>query len=252
MLSEQEEKEKLEAEAKAKTEAKAAEKAKWDEQQQKADQEAANARKAREQVAAVSSELETTKVENETLREQLAAAEVKAAEAGITDVELDEARYEGTDLPLVKAIKSLKEEIKAKDKRFDALEKKAADYEKRDREEQAMAARNSVYEELLTDLDAEYGADCRNEAVKAFNQLIADGKLPKGNPAKSTREMEKCYKAVKAAKAKAEADKTNKDKSLSLDSGSGGGEGPNLSGTTIKKGQSLDEAVEQVAAASKT
>ncbi|GEM_PF-3696294 len=59
-------------------------------------------------------------------------------------------------------------------------------------------ARNAQYEDLLTDLDTEYGADCRNAAVQKFNELASDGKVPKGNPAKATRIMERCYKEAKA------------------------------------------------------
>lgn len=239
MLSEQEEKEKLEAEAKAKTEAEAAEKAKWDEQQQKADQEAANAKKAREQVETVTSELETSKAEVETLKEQLEAAEAKAAQAGIKDVDLNEEDYQGTDLTIVKAIKSINEKLAAKDKQLDTLEKKATGYERQAREDEAVVERNSIYEELLSGLDEEYGADCRNEALKRFSELTAAGEVPTRNTAKATRIMERCYKEAKAAKAEA------KDKSsLSLDSGSGGGNAPNLAGVEIKKG-SLDDVAEQ-------
>lgn len=212
--------------------------------EQMLEQERANTARANETARQAQSDLETTKSQNETLKEQLAAAEAKAAEAGIKDVELDESSFEGTDLALVKSIKSLGEQVKAKDARIAALEKKATGYEDQDRQDRATQARNTAYEELLTDLDGEYGADCRNEAVKAFNQLIADGKVPKGSPAKATRAMEKCYKEAKAAKAK---DKTDKEKSspLPLDSGSGGGSAPNLSGVEIKEG-SLDEVAEQV------
>lgn len=249
MLSEQEEKEKLEAEEKAKTEAEAAEKAKWDEQQQRADQEAANATKARAELSETKTVLEAAQAETESLKEQLEKAEAKAAQAGIQDVELDESAYEGTDLNLVRAIKSLNQKVDAKDKEISNLNKKADGYERRDRDNQAQSVRSSAYEELLTGLDGEYGADCRNEAVKKFNEKIASGDVPKGNVIKATRAMEKCYKEVKAAKAK---DLKDKEKSsLTLDSGSGGGSSPSLSGEQIPDGLSLDDAVEHLAAASK-
>jgi len=215
--------------------------------EQMLEQERANVAKAKETARQVQTDLESVKSENDTLKEKLQAAEAKAADAGIDDVKLDESEYTGTDLALVRAIESLKTQIKAKDKRIAVIEKKAEGYEEQSRKEKAIASRNSAYEEILSDLDGEYGADCRNAAVKKFDELIADGKVPKGNTAKATRILEKCYKEVKTAKSK--DTKTDKS-SFSLDSGSGGGTSPNLSGVEIKEG-SLDEVAAQYAAATK-
>lgn len=211
--------------------------------EQQLEQEQANTRRANEAAKDAQSDLESAKSENETLKEQLATAEAKAAEAGIKDVELNEGDYEGTDLALVRSINALNEKIGAKDKRIGNLEKKVTDYEGLLRKDEAVAARNSAYEELLTDLDTEYGADIRNEAVKKFNELVVEGKVLKGSPAKAMRIMERCYKEAKASKDKDKAAK-NKSSSLSLDSGSGGGTATNLSGTEIKAG-SLDDVAEQ-------
>ena len=211
--------------------------------EQMLEQERANVARAKETASRAQSELESAQSENESLKEKLAAAEAKAADAGITDVELDESEYTGSDLALVKAIKNLNKKIEVKDKRIAGLEKKSEQYEAQGRQSKAAAARNAAYEELLTDLDSEYGADCRNEAVKKFNELITKGDVPKGNTAKATRVMEKCYKEVKTAKSK-----TTKP-SLPLDSGSGGGIAPNLSGAEIPDGLSLDDAVKHLAGA---
>ena len=213
--------------------------------EQQLEQERANVKRANETASQAQSELEAAQSENAALQEKLEAAQAKAAEAGIKDVELDESEYTGTDLALVQSIKNLNEKIDAKDKRIAASEKKIADYEAQGRKDQAKAARDSAYEELLGDLDDEYGADCRNDAVKKFNELIAEGKVPKGSTAKATRVMEKCYKDVKAAKSK----DTKEKSSLPLDSGSGGGSAPNLSGAEIPDGLSLDDAVAHLAKA---
>ena len=152
-------------------------------------------------------------------------------------------------MAIVRAVKANKEQLAAKDAEIAGLKKKASDYEAQVRKEKATQATNSAYEELLSDLDEEHGADNRNEAVAKFNELVAAGKVPKQNNIKATRIMERCYKEVKAAK---EKETKAKDKSeLSLDSGSGGGTPPSLSGVEIKDGQSLDDAVKQIAAASK-
>lgn len=249
MLSDKEEKEKLESEEKVKIEAEAVEskdKAEFDKVQQRADQEAANAKKARDQLSESQETIEAARTENESLKEKLAEATSKAADAGIENVELDVSKYEGTDIAIVQSIKSLKDDIKAKDQRIAGLEKKAVAGEEQSRIDKSIQARNTAYEEILSDLDSEYGADCRNEAVKKFQELIDEGKIPKGNTAKATRELEKCYKAAQKAKSTDSKDKT----SLSLDSGSGGGNAPNLAGSEIKEG-SLDEVHAQYAAAAK-
>jgi chromosome segregation ATPase len=225
----------------------------FDKEKQQADQAAANAAKAtkvyareRDRADQAESELATARSEAESLKEQLAAAEAKADEAGIADVELDESNYEGTDLALVKSIKALNEKLDTKDKRIAQLEKKATSYEEQDRKDKALQVRKSRYEELLTDLDGEYGPDCRNEAVKKFNELTAKGEVPKGNTAKATRIMERCYKEVKAAADSKSKDSAKDKSSLTLDSGSGGGSTPNLTSVEIKEG-SLDEVDAQVA-----
>jgi DNA repair exonuclease SbcCD ATPase subunit len=216
--------------------------------EQQLEQEKANTARANETARQTQESLETAQAETESLKEQLDKAEAKAAQAGIQDVELDESAYEGTDLNLVRAIKTLEKKIDAKDQKIEGLEKKADGYEKRNRENQAQSVRNSKYEELLTGLDGDYGADCRNDAVKKFNEMIDKGDVPKGNLIKATRAMEKCYKEVNAAKAK--GSKENKS-SLTLDSGSGGGSPPSLSGAQIPDGLSLEDAVKHLAAASK-
>jgi chromosome segregation ATPase len=216
-----------------------------DKVRQRADQEAANARKAREELHSTRSALESAKAETTTLQRQLKEAEAKAVQAGIKDVELNDEDYDGPALKLVQAVRALNEKIAAKDTRISGLENKVSGYETQLQNEAAAKVRNDTYEELLTDLDTEYGADCRNEAVVQFNQLAAEGKVPKGNPAKATRIMEQCYKAVKAEKSK-----PDKKKSVPLDS-KGGGTATTLSGKTLKKG-SLDDVVKQLATAAKT
>lgn len=216
--------------------------------EQQLEQEQSNTRRANETAKQAQDDLETAQAETVKLQEQLEAAQAKAAEAGITDAELNEDDYTGTDLALVRSIKAVKKQLDAKDQRITGLEKKATDFEKQVQIDSATAASAAAYEELLTDLDAEYGADCRNEAVKAFNALAADGKVEKGKPAKTTRLLEKCYKDAKAAKAKAKP--TNRS-GTDLNTGSGGGSAPNLAGVEINDG-SLDDVAAQYATAAKT
>ena len=216
--------------------------------EQQLEQERGNTRRANGATQQAQADLEAAQSETATLQEKLEAAQSKAAEAGIDNVELNEQDYTTTDIPLVRAINAIKKQLDAKDKRIACLEKKATGYEKQAHIDSATAASNSAYDELLTDLDAEYGADCRNEAVKAFNALRADGKVEKGRPAKATRALEQCYRDAKAAKAK---NKSTSKSDLNLDTGSGGGSPANLAGVEIKDG-SLDDVANQYAAAGAT
>lgn len=71
-------------------------------------------------------------------------------------------------------------------------------YSSEQRSPEQKKAINTAYEELMADLDSEYGAQYRDEAIKLFSQLAAAGRIPKGKPAIATRIMERCYKEAKA------------------------------------------------------
>ena len=220
--------------------AKAAGTAEFDKVRQQAQQHEANATKARNEATAVTTQLNETKGEVEALKSQLAAANAKAESAGI-DVELNEDDYSDTDVALVRSIKALNAKIDLKDAVISGLQKDASDFKESKLQEQATAAQETQYQELLNDMDVDYGPEYRNAAVTAFEKLNAEGKVT-GGPAKATRILEKCYKnAVKAVKDKeAETAKGN----VRLDSGSGGGTSTLLSGVELKSG-SLEDVTAQ-------
>jgi hypothetical protein len=196
----------------------------FDKEAQQKEQNAANERKYQAaQAEAQEARDQATQLAQEKadLEQKLAEAQIKAEEQGIEIVKLDEEEYKDTDIPLVKAIKSLNAQVAVANKKVQNLEKTKDELLQERQKDAETAARNKVYDGLLDDLDGEYGAQHRNAAVAEFDQMIKDGKVPKGDPAKSTRLMEKCYKnAVKAAK-KANPD----DDSLNLDSTGGNAPG---------------------------
>lgn len=214
--------------------------------EQQLEQEQGNTRRANETAKAAQVEAETAKSEAEDLRTKLEAAEAKAVEAGIVDITLDEKDYSDTDVALVRSINALNEKLKVKDARIDGLEKKADGYEAQGKADQIKAASAAAYEELLSSLDEEYGTDCRNAAVKEFNELAAQGKVHSGKAAMTTRVLESCYKRAKAAIDK--DPKKEKGSELNLNIGGGGGNAPNLGSSTIKEG-SLDDVAKQYEAA---
>lgn len=213
--------------------------------EQKVEQEQGNTRRANEAARTAQAATETAQAQVEELQTKLEAAEAKAAEAGIENVELNLDDYTDTDRALVRGINALKEQMTAKDKRLDDLEKKAEGYESSRQATEAKAASNEAYNDLLSDLDTDYGADCRNTAIAEFNNLADEGKVFKGQPAKTTRVLEGCYK-----RAKTELAKKKKESGPDLDTGGGGGNAPNLSGVQIKEG-SLAEVVAEYAALDK-
>lgn len=209
--------------------------------EQQLEQEQGNTRRANEATKTAQNATDVAQGQVEELQTKLEAAEAKAAEAGIENVELKLDDYTDTDRPLVRSILALQDQVKAEKVARTALEKKADGYEQDEQAKTAKATSASQYEELLTDLDKEYGVDCRNEAVKAFDKLVADGQLTKNRPEKATRLLEKCYKDAKAAqKGKTKKSVTN------LDIGDGGGSAVNLATSEIKEGISLAEYQKQL------
>ena len=214
--------------------------------EQQLEQERANTRRANEATNQAQATVRAVQAERDDLAQKLADAEAKAAEAGIEDVKLDPDEYEGGDLKLVRAIEAVKKQIEAKDTRIAGLEKKAQTFEQQANANAARTESKSQYEELLTEMDADYGPDCRNEAIKKFTEMRTSGKVNVNRPSLATRALEKCYKEVKAAKDKAEPGR--KKPKVDLDMDSGGGSGVNLGKVEIKEG-SLDEVAKQYAAA---
>jgi len=205
----------------------------FDKARQRADQEAANAAKARQQAAQASQQLVEMQAKSDAMQKELDDLKAKAGDQGI---DLNEEDFEDSDKTLVKAIKALESKLEAGNARFAKLEKVKDDLLAERQIEQANRQRNKVYDDLLTDLDSEYGPQHRNTAVKQFDKLVADGKV-QNNAAMSTRALEKCYKDARKA---AEKDlKDNPQRGLSLDPGVGGGS-PNLNKAKLKPGSLAD------------
>ena len=221
-----------------------AENAEFDKMKQQSDQHQANATRSREQAQAANSSLETANAEKESLKQQLAEAESKLTrkDIGVKKINVEES----ADPEMAQAVNDLKEALASSNDEIKDLKKAKSKFEEDDanarQQNQANDARNAAYNELLSDLDADYGADNRNDAVAKFQVLAQAGDVPANSPAKAARLMEKCYRDAKADK-----DKKKKDDPLRTDNGSGGGSDV-LKGHKLKKG-SLDEVFDQVTTA---
>jgi hypothetical protein len=213
----------------------------YDKVRQAADQEKANATKAREATVAANSQLTEANSQNEALKTQLAEAQAKA-DAGGVDIELKESDYSETDIALVRSIKKIQKQLEAKDVEIGNLNKKASDFESNKATETAKATQEAQYQELLDDMDVDYGPEHRNAAVAMFQKKLDAGEV-KGGAAKATRILERCYKdAVKAEKAK--ETEANKGK-VRLDSGQGGGSPVTYGDGVELKAGSLEDVTAQ-------
>jgi hypothetical protein len=231
---------------KAIEESEKAEQAKFDKVRQQADQEKANATRSREQAQAAQAQADSAKTENVSLKEQLAEAESKLTRKDLSE-KVKEIDVEGSSDPeMAQTVNDLREALAASNDAIKDLEKAKNQFEDNETKgKQSRAAENAktaAYNKLLSNLDEDYGADNRNGALKRFQGMIAEGKVPKGDIAGATRAMEKCYRAE-------ETSKTEKKKTVRSDSGSGGGDNVAFSGHKIKPG-SLDDVCKQLKAAS--
>jgi chromosome segregation ATPase len=229
---------------KAIEEAERAETEKFDKVRQQADQEKANAARSREQAQASEAKFESANSENESLKQQLADAESKLADKDLNIEEIDV--EQSSDPAMAQVVNDLRSALAKSNDAINKLGKAKDKFESDDRDarkkNQADNAKTAAYNELLKDLDEDYGSDVRNAAVKEFQELAKTGKVPSGSPARAARVMEKCYKnAVKA--------KGGKKTTIASDNGSGGGF-TGLEGHEIKAG-SLDEVYDQMNSALK-
>jgi len=216
----------------------------FDKARQRADQEAANAAKARQQAAEASQQLVAEQAKSNAMQTELDALKAKAEDQGI---DLNEEDFQDSDKTLVKAINALEAKFEASKGEIADLKKAKNDLLAERQANEAARQRNKVYDDLLTDLDSEYGPQFRNVAVKQFDKIVAEGKV-QNNAAMSTRALEKCYKDAKKA---AEKDlKENPQRGLSLDPGAGGGS-PNLNNRAKLKPGSLADVSAQLRNASK-
>lgn len=222
---------------------------KFDKERQRADQEAANAKKSRDEAAQAKAENATVRTELSTLeteRQRLEGelVEARAKLSGNQMPAIDVAEMDGNEKVLAQSIQVLQKQISdnaeaAKQER-DAHQAKITQYETAEAQKVQQARSDASYNELLSSLDSDYGAECRNEAVAAYQEKWANGDVPKDNAAAATRILEKCYAAA-TKKQKSTGDK----KGFSSDTGSGGGRpGAGISTLNTKQGdRSLTEVV---------
>jgi Rad3-related DNA helicase len=223
-------------------------KTEYTKEQQMIDQEKANAKRAREEAAALRQQLADQQAQSTELRKQFndLSAQVNAGKS-VADAlpEIDPENASVADL--AGAIKKASQIIADQAKELATLkntartyaEESAADKAARRAKEQADAVLNEVCDEL----EKEFGAGYRNEAITLMKQKNEELGTP-SNPAKAALRLRDCYREIKTQKDK------NKGSKVNTDTG-GGGYRPDMGQKPLKKG-SLDDVAAQVAARPKS
>ncbi len=198
-------------------------KAGWDKERQRVDQLQANVRKLADEKQGLAEQLSTMSKQSSGLADKITALESKLAEKQEIkeQVDLDPDLY---DPKLIKTINLLKSELASaksamteSNKKIDELSQAKEQIEAERLLEREQKRRDEIQEKILSDLDADFGAKFRNEAMKmAQKEVDETGKPPVGEFA-VYHLLKKYYKEA-ASKAPKKTDTTK----VRVDTGSGG------------------------------
>jgi len=208
------------------------EKKAWDKTRQEVDQYKASVEKMSEEKAELQGQVETLQdtieAERAATAEKLASieekleAKAKAEDTKVDDIDSLDPDY--VDAKVINALKSLKaqgDQLRAqladKDKDLAALKQAKEAYEAEKAQSAEEQRKAALKESMLSDLDAEFGAKFRNDAVKLANDKVKkDGKAPEGDY-HIFQFIRKCYKEI-AEKAPKD---TPKEPKVPVDTGAG-------------------------------
>lgn len=208
----------------------------FDKAKQRADQEAANARKAREAAEAERGRAAAAEAEAARLRQQISDLQKQAsAEKTVTDalpdVDVENASIED----LTKYVKAATKVIAEQGKKLASVETRvdrSAEETAQERQAKVMKDRaNAALNEVCDDLDREFGAEHRNAAIELMEKRNAEEGLP-GASYKAVLRLRDCYKAVASEAKKSEPKKSAR---RPVDTG-GGGVRPAFGGKQVRKG----------------
>lgn len=195
-----------------------ADKAVWDKNRQELDNERANARRARAELASVTEAYEAGQARLDQLEQELVGLKSAQKEE---QSKLDDMDPELVDAGVAKNIKTLENLIRDKDRQLKEITNKISIYEQQQaqaeakrRNEEAKEAVLSTVEDLLEDAGYKGAAKYRNEANKLADTWVDEGKV---SPVKTYTEgcklLRKCYLHLINSK--------KESKSVSVDTGKG-------------------------------
>jgi hypothetical protein len=167
----------------------------WDAERQRADQAEANFRKLQREKAEIESKAQQTEA-------KIAEYEAKLAEvAKANDINLDGMEDEFVDPAAYRVVKSLQQKLSS-------LETLANDYKKQEQERQAKEkerqleqSREQAKNEILTDIESEYGVQYRNDALKMADSICEKRGYPPQDRYEAATILRKCYRDLSTKKA---------------------------------------------------
>lgn len=160
----------------------------WDKERQRADQAEANFRKAQAERQSIEAKLSAESEKAKSLEEKLSTY-VKANEINLDDID-----SEYTDPKLVNVLKAMQSQIAEANARAAKLEEVKERYEQVEREKDLTNARENAKNEIIADIEAEYPAKHRNEAVKLADKICADRGYSPKDRYEASKLLRQCYK----------------------------------------------------------
>lgn len=209
----------------------------FDKERQRADQAEANVRKLAQDKVQLTGQLATLQSTVQQQQNQLAElSSKKQTFDSIPEINIESASLED----VVKAVSAAKQIIATQAQEITKLSKKAEAYERNEIGKTETEQRNKILDEVCGELEQEFGAGLRNEAIK-FMQQMNEEQGPPENSAKATLRLRNCFKKAKDAR---DADKKKPaDKKTNVPPGEGGGRS-SFGSSKFKKG-SLKEVLAQ-------
>jgi len=214
----------------------------FDKERQRADQAQANLEKSQAERDALRIDLAKATAEREAQKAKLAELTAvtnaaRNAEAALPEINPESATVDDMAAALNATRRLIAEQSKQLAELKVANETQAERVNREARERDQATADDQIFNEVCLDLEDEFGAGLRNQAIELMKKENATKGAP-ANPAKAVLRLRSCFK-----QAKLDSEKPKTKDTVRIDGG-GGGKGPSFGSPEIKEG-SLDEVAKQ-------
>jgi vacuolar-type H+-ATPase subunit I/STV1 len=166
----------------------------WDSERQRADQAEANFRKLQREQSEKEAKLDAAIKQSEALQAKL--DEIAKA----NDIDLDSMDTALVDASVLKVLKATKDRVDAANRRVSELEKVAKGYEEQKVKDQIATQQEQAKQEILADIEAEFPAKFRNEAIKMADKICADRGYSPSDRYEASKLLRSCYKRLSETK----------------------------------------------------
>ena len=179
----------------------------WDIERQRADQAEANYRKLQREKADIEQKAQEAE-------KRIAEMESKINEfAKANDVNLDELESEFIDPTVYKVIKNLQSKLSNLENIAETYRKTETDRQAKEREQQLEVAKEKAKNEIIGDIESEFGSQFRNEALKRADEICNKRGYAPQDRYEAAKILRQCYKEISSQKT------TTPKKAIPSDSG---------------------------------